>query len=317
MAGMEGARRDLRMLSQESALLRRHGERGVAGPVALQQPWSVSQLATLLLGLLGLSAVTFSKLAEDVAGRESIVTFDSTVADWLHAHAVQTVTEALGGVTELGGTHVIVGVALVTASVLLLGRAFAQAAFVGAAVAGGEGLNFLLKAAFERPRPSFAEPLATAGGFSFPSGHAMMSLIVYGALAGLIAARLRPGRARVFVFASATVLVLLIGFSRVYLGVHYASDVLAAYSAGLAWLTMCGLVLVCARLRPRQEAHDVRRVGLERGGVLAAEAAEGLERHLTAWNAPGRRGASTDQGERTEQTIDGDHVTVGAQQQLA
>jgi membrane-associated phospholipid phosphatase len=209
-----------------------------------------SRLAGLLLGLLTASSLLFSKLAEDVAGGESIVSFDKTVAVSLHAHATGFATGVLSAVTWLGGAKVLLAVTLVAAIWLLLRRRVAHAALMGVALAGGEWLNVLLKAAFDRPRPSFAEPLATAAGFSFPSGHAMVSLTVYGALAFVIAASVRSRRAQVLAVVPTMALVAAIGFSRVYLGVHYVSDVLAGYSAGLAWLTLCALVLlVASRLR--------------------------------------------------------------------
>jgi membrane-associated phospholipid phosphatase len=153
-------------------------------------------------------------------------------------------------VTQLGGATFLLAVTIVAALVLLLKRRIAHAALMGAALVGGEGLNMALKAAFERPRPSFSEPLATAAGYSFPSGHAMVALAVYGALAFVIATSVKSRRAQVLIPVAAAVLVLAIGFSRLYLGVHYVSDVLAAYGAGLAWLTVCGLALLGAsRLR--------------------------------------------------------------------
>jgi membrane-associated phospholipid phosphatase len=120
-----------------------------------------------------------------------------------------------------------------------------------------------LKAAFERPRPAFSDPIATASGFSFPSGHAMVSLTVYGALAFVIVATTKSRRARVLVLATAAALVLAIGFSRLYLGVHYVSDVLAAYGAGIAWLMLCGLGLLGA-LRLSRSAHSFRGIFLTR-----------------------------------------------------
>jgi membrane-associated phospholipid phosphatase len=193
--------------------------------------------------------LVFSMLAEEMATGE-LGSVDGTVAVWLHTHATGFVTALLTAVTRLGGTQVLLAVTLGAAAGLMFRRRFAHAALMGAALAGGQGLNWALKAAFERPRPSFSEPLATAAGFSFPSGHAMVALTVYGALAFVIATDARSRRARAVVLGSALVLVLAIGFSRVYLGVHYASDVLAAYSAGLAWLMVCGLTLLgWSRLR--------------------------------------------------------------------
>jgi membrane-associated phospholipid phosphatase len=178
-----------------------------------------------------------------------LVSLDGAVAVWLHTNATGLVTVLLSGVTRLGGAQVLLAVTLSAAFVLLLRRRVAHAALMGAALGGAEALNLTLKAAFERPRPSFSEPLATAAGFSFPSGHAMVSLTVYGALAFVIAAHASTRRERILVVGSALALVLAIGFSRVYLGVHYASDVLAAYCAGLAWLALCGLTLCLLRLR--------------------------------------------------------------------
>jgi membrane-associated phospholipid phosphatase len=215
---------------------------------------------TLLLTTLVASGLLFSQLAEGVAGGGAVVHLDGAVGTWLHTHETGFLTGVLSVVTQFGGADVLLAVTLVAALVLLLLRRFAHAALMVAALAGGEALNWALKAAFERPRPQFAEPLATAAGFSFPSGHAMASLVVYGALAFVIATGVASRRTRALVLISAVALVLAIGFSRVYLGVHYPSDVLAGYSAGLAWLVLCALVLLGATsLRERRaRAREAR-----------------------------------------------------------
>jgi membrane-associated phospholipid phosphatase len=201
------------------------------------------RVATLLLTTLAACTLGFSKLAEEMVSG-TLVSIDGTVAVWLHGHATEFRTALLSTVTQLGGTEALMTVTFVAAFGLLLQRRVAHAALMGAALGGGELLNWALKATFERPRPAFADPLATAAGFSFPSGHAMISLTVYGALAFVAAASVRSRRAQVLVGVSALVLVVAIGFSRIYLGVHYASDVLAAYAAGLAWLMLCALALL-------------------------------------------------------------------------
>jgi membrane-associated phospholipid phosphatase len=204
-----------------------------------------SRLAAVLLATLSACLVAFGRLAEEMASGE-LGTADGAVVGWLHRHATDFATALLTAVTRLGDAQVLLVVTLIAAVALLLRRSVAHAALMGAALAGGEALNGALKAAFERPRPTFSDPLATAAGFSFPSGHAMISLTVYGALAFVIAASVRSRRAQLLVLISAALLILAIGFSRVYLGVHYASDVLAAYAAGLAWLTLCALTLLGA-----------------------------------------------------------------------
>jgi membrane-associated phospholipid phosphatase len=223
--------------------------------------WRDTRAAALTLSA---SILLFSTLAIDVSGGGSIASFDRPVALWLHHHATGPATDLLSAVTQLGGATVLLAVTLAAAGWLLLRRRVAQAALIGAALAGGEGLNMALKAAFERPRPSFSDPLATAAGYSFPSGHAMVALTVYGALAFITAANARSPRARALVLGAAAALVLAIGFSRLYLGVHYVTDVLAAYSAGFAWLMLCGLTLV-----------GVSRLRTGRGGVKPAAGAAG------------------------------------------
>jgi undecaprenyl-diphosphatase len=122
-----------------------------------------------------------------------------------------------------------------------------DAALLAVTLGGAQLLTWILKAIFERPRPSFEDPVATASWFSFPSGHALSSIAVYGALAYLIVGGGRSSQARALV-AGVAFLVALIGFSRLYLGVHYLTDVLAGYSAGLAWLLLA-IGLLHARSR--------------------------------------------------------------------
>ncbi len=108
-----------------------------------------------------------------------------------------------------------------------------------AALAGGELLDLLLKTWFARPRPSFADPLAVALYYSFPSGHATLSLITYGLLAYFLFTSLPRAWERVPVTSALILLILLIGVSRIYLGVHYFSDVLAGFAVGGLWLSFC------------------------------------------------------------------------------
>jgi undecaprenyl-diphosphatase len=105
-----------------------------------------------------------------------------------------------------------------------------------------------MKLGFRRDRPFFPDPLATERTFSFPSGHALVSLAVYGSIALVLARRLSRRHDRIILFAATALLILAIGFSRLYLGVHFLSDVLAGFAAGVAWLA---LLYVALELRSR------------------------------------------------------------------
>ncbi len=200
---------------------------------------------SLALGLLLLFAAlwAFGVLAEDVTTGDPIVRLDQQVADWLHDHRSSELTSLLRAVTTLGSAWVLVPLATVAAGYFLVRGFRRRAGLVALAIAGAEVLTLGLKAGFERQRPFFADPLASESSFSFPSGHATVSLALYGALAHLASRGLSSAAARRVVLGGTALVVLLIGFSRLYLGVHFLSDVLAGLSAGLAWLVLCVLAL--------------------------------------------------------------------------
>jgi undecaprenyl-diphosphatase len=104
---------------------------------------------------------------------------------------------------------------------------------------------------FHRTRPTWDVPLLTARGWSFPSGHAMGSLVAYGMLAYLLVRDPKGRPPRMAIVAGAVTLVLLIGLSRMYLGVHYFSDVVGGYAAGMVWLAACITGLEVARRMPQ------------------------------------------------------------------
>ena len=197
---------------------------------------------TLVIGLLVLAAGgwAFGALAEEVA--EGDTGLDNRIADELHEHATRPLTEFFEAVTTLGNGIVLAGVAAIAAYLLARRRYYAEAVLMVLAYVGAQALSFSLKLAFRRDRPFFTDPLATVSTYSFPSGHATVSIAVYGALCLVLVRRL-TGPARVVCVAAAVLLVSLIGFSRLYLGVHFLSDVLAGYSVGLAWLALCVVVL--------------------------------------------------------------------------
>ncbi|CCV10302.1 phosphatase PAP2 family protein [Mesorhizobium sp. STM 4661] len=157
---------------------------------------------------------------------------------------------AMRDITSLGSSSVLV---LITAAVivyLLLLRRWGTALLMFLAVAGGQALSTLLKVGIDRPRPDLVSHLVNETSLSFPSGHAMLSAVTYLTL-GSLAARFLPDRTtKIFVLVLAVLTTVLVGTSRVYLGVHWPSDVLAGWCAGFAWATLCWLA---ARLLQRRK----------------------------------------------------------------
>ena len=157
--------------------------------------------------------------------------------------------------TAVGGIAVLVSATLAVAGFLLLERKYAAMAFVLAAVVSGLVVSSLLKAIFERPRPAVVPHLSEVYTSSFPSGHSMMSAIVYLTLGAVLARMTARLRLKVYFHAVAFLLTGAVGCSRVYMGVHYPTDVLAGWTAGLVWASLCWLVARSLQRRGTIEKH--------------------------------------------------------------
>ncbi|MER8408940.1 phosphatase PAP2 family protein [Mesorhizobium sp. M1307] len=148
---------------------------------------------------------------------------------------------AMRDITSLGSASVL---GLITAAMivyLLLIRRPGAALLMFVAVAGGQLLSIVLKFDIDRPRPDLVSHLADVASLSFPSGHAMLSAVTYLTL-GSMAARFLPGRTtKIYVLGLAVLTTVVVGISRIYLGVHWPSDVLAGWCAGFAWAMLCWL----------------------------------------------------------------------------
>ena len=144
--------------------------------------------------------------------------------------------------TALGGVALLTFLTTVVAGFLLLCRKYHALALLVLAIVGGWLLSTLLKGAFDRPRPSVVPHLSHVDTTSFPSGHSMLSAVVYLTLGSLLARLVEPMRLKLYLVGVALLLSFLVGLSRVYLGVHYPSDVLAGWAAGLTWAVLCWLV---------------------------------------------------------------------------
>jgi undecaprenyl-diphosphatase len=163
------------------------------------------------------------------------------------------VKEMMRDLTALGGIAVLTLLTLAVATFMMLRRLWAAAGLLVAAVAGGMLVSNLLKMAFERPRPDLVPHGSYTLTASFPSGHSMMAAVVYLTLGALLA-RVEPDwRIKAFVLSTAGVLTLLVGVSRVYLGVHWPTDVLAGWTMGAAWALLFWLIARALQRRGRIE----------------------------------------------------------------
>ena len=166
------------------------------------------------------------------------------------------VQEMARDVTSLGSFAVLGLLLVAVVGYLFLARKRASALLVLAAVGGGVALNSLLKFEFARPRPDLFVPAAKVFTASFPSGHAALSAITYMTLAALLSRTIQSRLLRHYFVAVAIILTFLIGLSRVYLGVHYPTDVLAGWCVGSAWALACWTTMTRLQRRGVVEPPD-------------------------------------------------------------
>ena len=188
-----------------------------------------------------LAALAFARIAEDYLTNDPLARWDVRFAHWLALKRSDLGTEFFRVITFLGSPAFALAVSAVVCVVLYRRRLLVQAALLPLVLAGAEFLNLALKLAFHRPRPEVA--FVSIDTYSFPSGHAMVSSAAYGALAYIAWPYLRSSRQRVLLLVGTAVFVGLICFSRLYLGVHYLSDVLAGAAGGVFWLSVSVAVL--------------------------------------------------------------------------
>ena len=209
--------------------------------------------AALLAGLLAAAAalLLFTWLGREVLEGEAL-RLDVRVRTLAQAWASPALTGVMVAASFYGGPVVLIPAALVAAFAFLVHGWHRGALLVVLTVTGAALLNWLLKVTFARGRPEafFDYPLPLSP--SFPSGHALYAASIFGGLAALLTARLKHRSLRVAVWSAAAFLILLVGFSRVYLGVHYPSDVLAGYSIAVIWVTFVALGDRLARHRRRR-----------------------------------------------------------------
>lgn len=185
--------------------------------------------------LLLLIAAILGWLAHDVAGRQTME-LDTHIREAVHANAIPPLTRAMLVLSMIGEPFVV----WTLAALVFFG--FWRAGFKDSAVVfaiamwGAVAIEQILKFAIRRPRPHAYFDYPLPASYSFPSGHAALSLAMFGTLAALLSPKLKPMWSKALLWVGATVMIAGIGFSRIYLGVHYPTDVMAGYLASLFWL---------------------------------------------------------------------------------
>ena len=209
-----------------------------------------SRLGLAFVGVVVVLAL-FGKLTEDVINAEAVTRFDHLVHQWVRLRATDFGYGFFGVITTLGSPPVLallggVGVAAFVAQ----RRRLVAMAWTGIFL-GGALLDAALKLLVHRPRPDTASDFLARSSWSYPSGHSMMSLVTFGMIAwALVRLRFHNTWARVLVVLGAAVMTLLVGLSRIYLGVHFFSDVIAGFLAGSIWLAAGIAIMEVMRRSP-------------------------------------------------------------------
>lgn len=188
------------------------------------------KLSTYLIAAIAVAVLSFSILSVLVLNGVT-TSFDEATLLWINQHASPGFDSFFVAYTELGGLIVVTTVSALLLGYFLYRKRYVRAFLIAAGVGGAALMNIILKSIFDRPRPDLWEWLVVETHFSFPSGHATASM----ALAIIVVALLWKTKWRVVSMISAAIYILSIGFSRLYLGVHYPTDILGGWLLGAAW----------------------------------------------------------------------------------
>lgn len=200
----------------------------------------VTTVGVVWLGVCLLILYVLGQLADEVLEREAFA-FDESILLWINQSANPVLDRVMLAVTKLGDPATVVPLTVACFCVMWLRRYFLEAKMFAINCLGGAVLSTGLKLAFSKVRPALWPQLIQETSYSFPSGHALGSVVLYGFLAYLLAQHYRPYRQ--LIYALATVLIGAIGLSRLYLGVHWPTDVAAGYGIGFLWISV-GIALL-------------------------------------------------------------------------
>jgi undecaprenyl-diphosphatase len=214
-------------------------------PAAEDWPWT----ERLGLSMLVLTAAIFAVLTMLVSN-QATQGFDESVVRALRKPDDPNLpvgpfwfVELARDFTALGGYGVLITLTVLVTTFLVLERKPSHARFAGWTICGGYVLSMALKALVGRPRPDIVPWLSFPHSSSFPSGHSMMSAIVYLTMGLMLSELASNRRVKVFLAVSPLAIAAAVGFSRVYMGVHYVTDVAAGWSAGICWALLCWLII--------------------------------------------------------------------------
>ena len=210
-------------------------------------------------------AAIFGHIAGEALTITPLTELDARLAAWFHSQKNSVWTTPMLFVTHWHNTLGILVMTVLVACCLYLRKAWCWLLALLLSVPGGMVLNVLLKYTFQRARPVFEEPLVTLATYSFPSGHTMSATVLYGFLAAYCVCHTRRTDVRTLAIVAACCMVALVALSRVYLGAHYLSDVLAAMAEGCAWLAICISAVSTWRRARSKLQHKEHEPGQDRG----------------------------------------------------
>jgi membrane-associated phospholipid phosphatase len=252
--------------TRPASFLRRRLDPGTATGLAL----------TVALGLIFLAALGFGLVSDMITSQTGLYRYDAAAAEWGATHATSTSTRVLGWLTWLGGTMVVLPLAVVLGLLeWLRRRRWAVLAFMLMVVCGQNLIANGVKLLVERERPPVPH-LAGSSGFSFPSGHSAAAAATYAAVV-LVLGRGRPWRVKALLAAAAAAVVAAVAASRVLLGVHWVTDVVGGVALGFGWFVVCsiafgGALLHFAAPAERVEAEEEREGTTPRPATVSSPA---------------------------------------------
>lgn len=214
--------------------------------------------AWIWAGVLVVSAVLFFKAWDAVSELGTTVRADRSLVDFIVSHRSGWLTGFARAWTLLGSAWIVAPVVTVAAVALALRRRLPAAIVVAASSAGCAIAVAIVKTSVARPRPSISGRLVSATGAAFPSGHSAQSVACYAALAWAVTTRIEARSTRILVWSGTVLVALGVGWSRIYLGVHWPSDVLGGWSLAAGWLATLVLVDLFHRARRDGEVRGTR-----------------------------------------------------------